>query len=149
MARVLITGSRRCSPAMADKAKEVVKWIVDNGHCLIVGDAVGVDSVTVNEMQRLSQSSNMEVCSAYSRALIFPGVYTGTVLKNGNLFRNRFMVRKCDLCVAIWDGRSNGTRYTFEYAQAQGKRVIVRNFAGQKLVNMLNKAFKRTQYPLV
>ena len=132
MARVLITGSRRCSSAMADKVKEVVKWIVDNGHCLIVGDAVGVDSVAINEMHRLGQSGNMEVCSACSRALTFPGVYTGTVLKKGNLFRNRFMVDKCYLCVAIWDGRSKGTRYTFEYARAQGKRVIVRKFASKK-----------------
>ena len=40
--------------------------------------------------------------------------------------RDRGMARQCDLCVAIWNGRSHGTKYTAEYVQSLGKRVIWR-----------------------
>ncbi len=125
---VLITGSRRCSPAMAIKVKEVVNWLLCQGHGLIVGDAAGVDQVAIYEMLRLGKSGCVEICSAHSRLLTFPGAHVSTVLKKGNLFRNRYMVDKCDMVFAIWDGRSSGTRYTFNYALAQGKNVIVFNF---------------------
>lgn len=132
MALVLITGSRSCLPEMAVKVKEVVKWLVDQGHGLIVGDAPGVDQVAIYEMLHLGRSSNVEICSGHARLITFPGDHVSTVLKKGNLFRNRYMVSKCDLVVAVWDGCSRGTRYTFEYARAQGKHVIVRKFARSK-----------------
>lgn len=133
MSLVLITGSRKCSPAMAAKTREIVRWLVDHGHSLIVGDACGVDQQAIYEIIRLGQSSRMEVCSGHSRRITFPGDHVSTVLEKGNLYRNRYMVNKCDLCLAIWDGRSKGTRYTFEYAQTQSKRVVVRKFPDQSI----------------
>jgi hypothetical protein len=35
--------------------------------------------------------------------------------------RDYAMVREADIVVAIWDGKSGGTRKTFEYAETQGK----------------------------
>lgn len=39
--------------------------------------------------------------------------------------RNRALVDICDFLVAVYDGRSGGTQYTVNYAEKQGKRVIV------------------------
>ncbi len=132
MALVLITGSRSCSQSMSIKVKEVVRWLADQGHSLIVGDAPGVDQVAINEMRRLGQSQCVEICSAYSRPIPFPGRHVATVLEKGNLFRNRYMVSKCDIVIAVWDGQSRGTKYTFNYAQDRGIRVIVREYKRSK-----------------
>jgi hypothetical protein len=40
--------------------------------------------------------------------------------------RDRLMAQRCDLCVAVWNGRSLGTKATFEYARRVGKRAVVR-----------------------
>jgi hypothetical protein len=42
--------------------------------------------------------------------------------------RDRLMAQRCDLCVAVWNGRSRGTNATFESARRLGKRVVVRTF---------------------
>lgn len=39
--------------------------------------------------------------------------------------RNRALVDICDVLVAVFDGRSGGTKYTVDYAAKQGKRTIV------------------------
>ncbi|HIZ54736.1 MAG TPA: DUF2493 domain-containing protein [Firmicutes bacterium] len=44
------------------------------------------------------------------------------------LLRNQQIVAACDLVLAIWDGRSRGTKYTIEYAQKIGKPVDLRLF---------------------
>ncbi len=113
---------------MATKVTEVVTWVVSQSCGLIVGDAPGVDEIVIYEMLRLGKSNKVEICSAYSRPITFPGSHLSTVLKKGNLFRNRYMVDASTVVVAIWDGHSRGTRYTFNYALAQGKHVIVFNF---------------------
>lgn len=133
MALVLITGSRVCSPEMAIKVKEVVKWLVDQGHGLIVGDAPGVDQVAIYEMLHLGRSSCVEICSGHARLITFPGDHTSSIFKKGNLFRNRYMVNKCDMVVAIWNGKSIGTHYTIKYAQKKGRHVVLRKFVSQQI----------------
>lgn len=39
--------------------------------------------------------------------------------------RDYQMVDMCDQVVAIWDGKSSGTRLTFEYAERKQKRVAL------------------------
>lgn len=40
--------------------------------------------------------------------------------------RNKYMVDKSDLLIAVWDGRKiGGTHYTIEYAKRQGKKVKI------------------------
>jgi nucleoside 2-deoxyribosyltransferase len=34
------------------------------------------------------------------------------------------MVDLADIVLAIWDGRSRGTKYTVDYAVKKGKRII-------------------------
>lgn len=132
--KVLVCGSRNCSPEMAEKVKEVVRWIAGSGHSLIVGDAEGVDRIALTEMSLLNEASlsssqigeRSVVYGAYGRLRFSVPYAKRVVLPEGYLHRDRVMVREADLIVAVWDGVSRGTRYTFEYAKKCGKRVIVR-----------------------
>jgi hypothetical protein len=50
------------------------------------------------------------------------------VIPEDDRVRDRLMAQRCDPCVAVWNGRSRGTKATFEYARRLGKRVLVRAF---------------------
>lgn len=39
--------------------------------------------------------------------------------------RNRYMVDRCDIVVAAWDGSRGGTGHFVEYARQKGKEIIV------------------------
>ncbi len=39
--------------------------------------------------------------------------------------RNRALVDICDVLVAVFDGRSGGTKYTVDYAAKQGRKTII------------------------
>jgi hypothetical protein len=129
MVRVLITGSREASPAMLAKVEAVVLWVKRQGYTLLVGDAPGVDA-------------HVRVCA---EALAVPTTVYGAfgrlrgrrrsqeqvvVVAKGYAVRDRLMAQACDLCIAVWNGLSRGTRSTFEYARRLGKRVVgfCRNF---------------------
>lgn len=123
--KVLITGSRQATPAMLAKVEAVVVWVKRQGCALLVGDAPGVDAHVRVCAEALSVP--ITVYGAYGRlrgrrrsqeqVVVVPEAYA---------VRDRLMAQACDLCVAVWNGRSQGTRSTFEYARRLGKRVIVR-----------------------
>jgi hypothetical protein len=127
MVRVLITGSREASPAMLAKVEEVVLWVKQQGYALLVGDAPGVDAHVRLCAEALSVPTT--VYGAYGklrgrrrsheRVVVVPEDYR---------VRDRLMAQRCDLCVAVWNERSRGTKDTFEYARRLGTRVIVRAF---------------------
>lgn len=110
------------------KTKEVVWWIANNGHSLIVGDADGVDRIALTEMALLNEARRSVVYGAHGQ-LRFSVPYGKKVILHENyLHRDRVMVREADLVIAIWNGVSRGTEYTFSYARKCGKKVIVRRF---------------------
>lgn len=39
--------------------------------------------------------------------------------------RNRALVDICDVLIAVYDGQSGGTKYTYDYAQKCGRKIIV------------------------
>lgn len=45
--------------------------------------------------------------------------------KSAPLKRNEEMVKMADVVLVIWDGVSRGTKYTVDYAEKQGKKVIL------------------------
>jgi predicted Rossmann fold nucleotide-binding protein DprA/Smf involved in DNA uptake len=112
--RVLITGSRKCSDKMSAKLVEVMNWIKEEGHSLIVGDARGIDQKALGLAHQLG---------IWDKVSMFRGLDYKSFLA-----RDRVMVLKCDVCVAIWNGESRGTLYTFNFARSQGKKVILRTF---------------------
>jgi hypothetical protein len=125
--KVLITGSRQAMPAMLAKVEEVVLWVKRQEYELLVGDAPGVDAHVRVCAETLSVPTT--VYGAYGRlrgrrrsheqVVVVPEAYA---------VRDRLMVQRCDLCVAVWNGRSRGTKDTVESARRLGKRVLVRSF---------------------
>lgn len=127
--RVLITGSREANAEMYQKAREVVNWCAQNDHQILVGDAPGIDhqartvaaqlQVTITVYGAYGTIRESNIGKTWERRVKTPGTYPQ---------RDAIMAQDCDLCVAIWNGRSRGTRITYEAAQRLGKRVILRTF---------------------
>lgn len=47
--------------------------------------------------------------------------------------RNRYMVDQADYIIAVWDGRPSGTGKTVQYAQRQGKPIVIINPKTQRV----------------
>lgn len=45
--------------------------------------------------------------------------------KRAGFMRNCVMVGTADAVIAIWDGKSRGTKHSISYATSQGKRVFI------------------------
>ena len=45
--------------------------------------------------------------------------------KDCMLARNRTLVDLCDLMVAVYDGKSGGTKHTVDYAEKKGRRIVI------------------------
>lgn len=126
--KILVCGSRKCSLKMKLKTKEVVRWVANNGHSLIVGDAEGVDRIALTEMALLNEARRSVVYGAHGQIRFSVPYGKKVILHEDYLYRDRAMVREADLVIAIWNGVSRGTEYTFSYARKCGKKVIVRRF---------------------
>ena len=123
--KVLMTGSRQATPAMLAKVEEVVLWVKRQGYVLLVGDAPGVDAHVRLCAEALSVPTT--VYGAYGRLRGRRRSHEAVVVvSEAYAVRDRLMAQACDLCVAVWNGRSWGTRSTFEHARRLGKRVVVR-----------------------
>jgi hypothetical protein len=80
---------------------------------LISGHAEGVDKTS----EKWAKLRGIET-------LIFPPEYE----KYGNkapLKRNHDIINNCDICIAFWNGKSTGTKYTIDLARKQNKEVII------------------------
>ena len=42
--------------------------------------------------------------------------------------RDRLMAARCDMCIAIWNGKSRGTKITYDTALEYGKRAHLKTF---------------------
>lgn len=45
--------------------------------------------------------------------------------RGGMAKRNRYMVKRASLIIAVYDGKPGGTRYTYAYAQKHGLRTVL------------------------
>ena len=122
---VLICGSRSIKQSWF--CETLVKSLISQNIKIIVGDAPGVDELIINTCIRYNYK-NIVVVGAYNKVRRKQALkYSLTTVKYPHDFlsRNRYMVSLSDSVIAIWDGVSRGTKYTFNYAQRQGKEVIV------------------------
>ena len=122
---VLICGSRSIKQSWFCEA--LVKSLISQKVKIIVGDAPGVDELVINTCIRYNYK-NIVVVGAYNKVRRKQALkYSLTTVKYPHDFlsRNRYMVSLASSIIAIWDGISSGTKYTFNYAQRQGKEVIV------------------------
>ena len=130
MTRLLITGSRDATPEMMDYAHRLVIYARDKGWHIIVGDAEGIDAKVIYD------------CATYNVPFVVYGITANPrhgglaarlhyiqVDEQSFLGRDRYMVKMCSRCMAIWNGRSRGTKYTYDYAVAQSKKAEMRQFS--------------------
>ena len=49
--------------------------------------------------------------------------------KSAGFKRNEDIIKNCDICIAIWDGKSQGTKHSMDLCKAYFKRLYVWNNA--------------------
>ena len=52
--------------------------------------------------------------------------------KKAGILRNKEMVDEADAVIAIWDGKSRGTKHSIDYAHSKGKPVYVTKVEDEK-----------------
>ncbi len=80
---------------------------------IISGGARGVDALA----ERYARSHGIAL-------LIFRPDYAAFG-RAAPLVRNRRIAEECDEVLAVWDGKSKGTKYTMDYARRLGRKVHV------------------------
>lgn len=139
--RLLITGSREADYAMLKTAHDAIVRARALEWTVVVGDAQGIDQAVVRACCQqfvhfqcfgiTDRPRNIDPNDDITCNWRFLGTYTKV---NGNfLSRDRHMVLVADRILAIWNGTSSGTRYTFEYAQKLGKHVDVMDFSKEQV----------------
>lgn len=109
---LLVTGSRSITSQAA--VDEVLDAFTQPVRLLIHGGAAGVDTCAGNWAYRRGIAVRI-YRPDFKR---FPT--TGRNWK-AYLERDKAMVRAADRVIAIWDGHSSGTAYTFTFAEGLGK----------------------------
>ena len=104
---LLIVGSRSI------RDFDLSPYVPEGVEVVISGGAPGVDTLAEEYADR-NRISKMILRPDYAR-----------YGKGAPLKRNEEMVRLADAVLVIRDGVSRGTKYTADYAEKQGKRVIL------------------------
>jgi len=124
--RLLISGSRKATPAMLTYARRTVALAKEKGWAIIVGDADGVDAAVIDACDDLGVPVEVHGAKGEMRRQS----KTGTNIPHdvGYLARDEIMAGLCTACLAIWNGRSRGTHYTLIAASALGKQCWLIDF---------------------
>lgn len=105
---VLICGSRSI------KDLNISRYIRPQSCGAIVhGGAIGIDTIA----DSWAKANNIET-------IIYKPNYK-VYGKRAPLVRDEEMVDFADVVIAFWDGKSNGTAYTFNYARKKNRKVII------------------------
>lgn len=127
--KLLITGSRDASRKMLHVARRIVratKWDDEFypsllGCEIVVGDASGIDDEVVITCRQYGVTYSCYGITQTPRNSAHIHFYDQ--VSGDFLSRDRVMVEQCDLCIAIWNGVSRGTKYTYDYAVKLGKKA--------------------------
>jgi hypothetical protein len=117
--RLMITGSRRATPAMLATARKAVQRAKALGYAILVGDAPGVDAAVVAECNRLGLTYACVCVAGKGRNREARLVVNAPVRSYTQ--RDRWMVARADRVLAIHNGRSPGTLAAYRFAIAQNK----------------------------
>lgn len=106
---VLICGSRGINQL------NISRYIknIDKIQKIVHGGCRGVDSIAdswakANDIETIVYKPNYKVYG-----------------KRAPLIRDEEMVEFADVTIAFWNGKSRGTKYTFDFAKKLGRKVIV------------------------
>ena len=105
--KVAIVGSRNLTNV------DISEFIPAGTREIVSGGAAEIDTLAEKwaDKNRISKTVIRPEYSKYGRS--------------APLVRNKEIVQRADVVVAIWDGKSRGTKYTIEYARQAGKQVKV------------------------
>lgn len=124
--RLLITGSRKTSPAMLDMAYKTVQRAKELDWAIVVGDAEGVDSRVLDACVVLGVPFE---CYGITPAPRNPlGVAHYKQIEGSYYKRDEFMVERAHRTFAIWNRVSRGTKYTYDYAVSLDRPADIRKF---------------------
>lgn len=109
--RLAVVGSRTITDynfvkGLLDKQKDNISLIVSGG-------AKGVD--TLAEQWANENGISIKVFSAE----------WDKYGKRAGFIRNNEIIKECDVCLAIWDGKSKGTQHSINLAKSMNKQVLV------------------------
>ena len=109
--KVAIIGSRNVKlHSISDFVPEKIAGLMTE---IITGGAVGIDILALN----YAREKNIKVT-------IFKPEYE-RYKKGAPLIRNQLIVDASDFVIAIWDGKSRGTKYTIDYAKKMNKEIKI------------------------
>lgn len=104
--KLLIVGSRSITEF------DLTNYVPDGVELIISGGAQGIDTLAEQyaDKKRIDKLIMRPKYNIYGKC--------------APLKRNEQMVEICDAVLAVWDGRSRGTRYTLDYARKKNKKII-------------------------
>ena len=88
---------------------DLSKYISKEVSLIISGGAKGVDTLAEKYADK----------HGISKLILRPNY--NLYEKAAPILRNKQMVEICDSVLIVWDGKSNGTKYTIDYAKKCGK----------------------------
>ena len=64
--------------------------------------------------------------------------------KSAGFRRNKTIIKECDVCIAIWDGKSHGTKHDIDLCKEYDKNCFVYNNKDKSLKAYVNE-YSKTQ----
>lgn len=112
--RVVICGSRNITNY--DLLNQVIEDSEFNITSVISGCARGVDKLG----EEWARKHNIEVFRVPANWEMFG--------KSAGIIRNKMMIKGCDAVIALWDGKSRGTKHAIDYAYSLSKPIHLATF---------------------
>jgi len=90
---------------------------------IIVGDAFGIDRHVIETCDRLGVP--VTVYGAYGKFRNRSKTGKNIALQANYTDRDEHMIAECDMCIAVWNGRSKGTDRNFTRAIQESKQAYM------------------------
>jgi hypothetical protein len=121
--KVIIAGTRRLGTIQdLEAAIRISRFDITevvSGHASSGGDKLGEDYAKSHSIKLTLFPAKWKI-----RKLI-AGVFQQIVDKQAGFKRNIEMAHYADALIALWDGKSNGTKHMIQYAKQRGLKVFV------------------------
>ena len=112
--KLLICGSRSINVSTRELRRILFMFGLEGEYSTIIsGGADGPDTTAIE----LAYENDVDL-------EVYPADWKKYGKKAG-IIRNKEMVYNCDACVALWDGKSRGTKFTIDEANRMKKKVFV------------------------
>lgn len=111
-----IVGSRTITDEkFVNRILNCYKFMFGTPTCIISGGAKGIDTIgeAWADKQGIEKKIFIPDWDKYG--------------KQAGFIRNEDIIKNCDICLAIWDGGSNGTKNDFDLCQKYHKNLLIFN----------------------